>query len=275
VTTRPIGIHTICYKPGMAEAVEPGFLPFNVVANPQADRRETAHMLDFWRQGKHRQYRASGLLSPEFRNKTGFTGELLVDFIEQNPGFDVWFVNPSPAYYYLAFNIWEQGEFWHPGLCERASQVFKAAGIAIDPANFPRSTKNTLLFANCWVGTERFWDQFMPFVETIASHAEEYCRIAGNFWPFLFERLFTTFLVMHPEINARYIDNLAIPQILKLASTKIETLLIQDWAPMIDRWDAAKIYTEDQRTIFRNLQSLFRVGLFSDDPAIRYKPRVA
>jgi hypothetical protein len=265
---RQVGIHTICYAPGMAAAVDPAFLPFDVTADPQAERRETAHMLSFWRQGLHRQYRASGLLSPAFAKKTGFDGKMFNGFIDNNPDFDVWFVNPRPALFYLSYNIWEQGELCHPGLCERAAQVFKAANIEIDLGNFPRSTKGTLLFSNFWVGTARFWDLFMPFVEHISKHAEKiagvtdqafYFGIRTSYWPFLFERLFTTFLLIHPEIRTRYID-FELPHILETSMSKIQTLLIREWAPMIDRWDAAGIYSEDQRSIFRGLQKLELLG---------------
>lgn len=275
---RPIGIHTICYQPGMADAVDPGFLPLDVTADPQPDRRETAHMLNFWRNGLHRNYRVSGLLSPNFAERTGFIGDTFNAFIRNDPDFDVWFVNPRPSLFYLSYNIWEQGEAWHPGLCERASRVFKAANVAIDPNNFPRSTRNTLLFCNYWAGTREFWDQFMPFMEKIAMQAELTRSIEDaafysptvptSYWPFLFERLFTTFLVMRPDIRARYIQ-FDIDHILKISPHSIETLLIREWAPMIDRWDAVGIYNDDQRAIFRGLQKLDILGFLRDDRALQ------
>src|ERR1700733_2169481 len=152
MATRPIGIHTICHAPGMVEAVDPAFLPFDVTAEPQAERRGTAHMLTFWRQGGHREYPGSGLLSPKFSAKTGIDGNVFTDFIASNPGYDVWFINPYPHYFYLSYNIWEHGELWYPGLCQRAAQIFAAAGINMDLAGFPRSTPGTLLFSNIWAG---------------------------------------------------------------------------------------------------------------------------
>jgi hypothetical protein len=277
IDTRPLGIHTICYEPGMAQHVDPAFLPFDVTADPQPERRETAHMLNFWRQGLHRNYRVSGLLSPSFKKKTGFDGKMFHAFINNNPGFDVWFVNPYPASFYLAYNIWEHGEFWHPGLCERAAQVFKAANLAIDPRNFPRSTKHTLLFSNCWVATPAFWDQFMPFVDLVARHAEKiqdvsedtfYVRQKASYWPFLFERLFTTFMVTRPDIKARYIQ-FEIPHILEMSGTRLQKLLIREWAPMIDRWDRIGTYGEDQRGIFRALQKLAAFAILGSDPEVQ------
>jgi hypothetical protein len=275
--TRPIGIHTICYKPGMADTIDPAFLPYDVTSDPQIERRETAHMLSFWRQGLHRNYRASGLLSPKFAQKTGFSGPLFHDLINNNPDFDVWFVNPYPASFYLSYNIWEQGECWHPGLCEASAQVFAAANIAIDPRDFPRSTKNTLLFSNFWAGTPDFWDQFMPFVDLISTHAEKLPGISertfyfgqnASYWPFLFERLFTTFLVMRPDIKVRYIKY-ETPHILQMCPTKTQTLLIREWAPLIDKWDSAGTYNEDQRATFRNLQKLEALTILDKHPELQ------
>lgn len=258
----------------MAATVDADFLPFDVSAEPQQDRRETAHMLTFWRLGKHREFAVSGLLSPKFARKTGINGAIFNDFIARNPGYDVWFVNPYPHYLYLSYNIWEHGELWYPGLCERASQLFARAGMPIELADFPRSTRNTLLFSNIWAGTTKFWDQFMAFVGQMATHAEAVPGVFDTvpyedghavYFPFIFERLFTTFLVLHPAIRARY-ANFQTAHILDMTGNT-DRLLIREWAPLIDKWDRAGAYTDDQRAIFRGIQKLSILGMHANNPA--------
>jgi hypothetical protein len=270
---RHVGIRTICYAPGMVADVDPDFLPFDVTADPQPERRETAHMLSFWRQGLHREYPVTGLLSPKFSGKTGIAGSIFNTFVTNNPGYDVWFLNPYPHYFYLAHNIWEHGEIWYPGLCERAARVFAAAGIAIDLNQFPRSTTSTLLFSNFWAGTTNFWDQFMPFVSEMSKHAEQepalfdecpYEHGTATYYSFIFERLFTTFLVMHPGIRARY-SNWQRANILELVN-ETDKLMIREWGPMIDQWDLAGDYNADQRTVFRGIQKLSVLGMRINDP---------
>lgn len=273
MSKRSIGIHTICYAPGMADAVDPDFLPFDVTADPQPERRETAHMLTFWRRGLHRECSVTGLLSPKFTAKTGISGRVFNDFIANNPGYDVWFINPYPHYYYLSYNIWEHGEIWYPGLCERASQVFAAARVPVDLRAFPRSKKSTLLFSNIWAGTSSFWDRFMAFVSHLSIHAETVASVFDEvpyengrsvYFPFIFERLFTTFLVMHPDIKARY-ANFQIAHILDMTA-KTDTLLIREWAMMIDKWDTNGHYDDDQRCIFRGMQKLSILGMHFNNP---------
>ena len=276
MAARSIGIHTICHAPGMVDEVDPDFLPFDVTADPEAERRETAHMLKFWRRGLHRDYEVSGLLSPKFIAKTGIDGRAFNDFIANNPGHDVWFINPYPHYFYLTYNIWEHGELWYPGLCQRASQVFAAAGVGVDLSRFPRSTKNTLLFSNIWAGTSKFWDQFMTFVSNVSTHAETipgvfdeipYENGKSVYFPFIMERLFTTFLVMNPGIRARF-ANFQMAQILDITGD-IDALLVREWGPMIDKWDAGGVYGDDQRTIFRGMQKLSMMGMHANNPGAR------
>lgn len=273
MTEQPIGLHTICYAPGMTATVDPDFLPFDVSAEPQPERRETAHMLTFWRQGRHRDFKVSALLSPKFTQKTAIDGAIFNAFILNNPNYDVWFVNPYPHYFYLAYNIWEHGEIWYPGLLGRASRVFAAAGLAINLERFPRSTWNTLLFSNIWAGTAQFWDQFMAFVGHIARHAETVPDVFDTvpyedgravYFPFIFERLFTTFLVLQPSIRARY-ANFQTAHILDMTG-KIDRLLIREWGPLIDKWDRAGAYTDDQRAIFRGIQKLSILGMHGNNP---------
>jgi hypothetical protein len=273
MTAKPIGIHTICYSTELLDTVDPDFLPFDVSAEPQEDRRETAHMLTFWRLGKHREYKVSGLLSPKFAQKTGINGAIFNHFVASNPDHDVWFVNPYPHYFYLSYNIWEHGEIWYPGLSERASRVFAKAGLPIDLGKFPRSTWSTLLFSNIWAGTTEFWDQFMAFVSHMATHAETVPGVFDTvpyengrtvYFPFIFERLFTTFLVLHPGIRARY-ANFQTAHILDMTGN-IDRLLIREWGPLIDKWDRAGVYTDDQRAIFRGIQKLSILGMHANNP---------
>jgi hypothetical protein len=257
----------------MAGTVDPGFLPFDVTADPQPDRRESAHMLTFWRRGLHRQYQVTGLLSPKFTAKTGISGQIFNEFITDNPGYDVWFINPYPHYFYLSFNIWEHGETWYPGLRDRASKVFAAAGVMTDLNKFPRSTKRTLLFSNIWAATADFWDRFMGFVSAMSAHAETIGSVFdivpyedghAVYFPFIFERLFTTFLVMHPDIKARY-ANFQTAHILDMTG-KVDALLIREWGTMIDKWDSIGVYSDDQRAIFRGIQKLSILGMHTNNP---------
>jgi hypothetical protein len=170
--------------------------------------------------------------------------------------------------------MWENGEFWIPGLCDLAARVFAEANVGFDPRKAPRSTKATLLYCNFWAGTPGFWDQFMPFVDHIATHAAKvggmtdkvfYLGRDACYWPFLFECLFTTFLTLNPGIRVHHI-NYDTSQVAGMNLSPIPKLLLREWAPMVDRWDAVGRHSDDQRAIFRGMQKLCALELLRAHP---------
>jgi len=253
-----VGIYSICHTPPMRAAVDPAFLAFDVVESPQ--QREVAHLLHFWREGHHRKHRVTALLSSKFGEKTGWSGRKLLDFIAANPGQDAWLVNPFPELRYLAFNIWEHGEFWHPGLMERAAKLIAAVEPGVDLNIFPRSSAETLLFCNFWAGTEQFWDRYMERVEAYSraaeaipemlDSAEHYSRT--TYFPFFFERYFTTFLTVNRDVRSCAWKH-SKEETLRHCGTEMELLCIQEFGDMIEKWDARGSYDEDQRQFFRSL----------------------
>jgi hypothetical protein len=242
----------------MKANVDPAFKALEVQESPQ--RREVAHLLEFWKKDMHREHAVSAVLSAKFGEKTGLKGQAFVDFIRNNPGFDVWFVNPFPQVQYLNFNIWEHGEDWHPGLCRRAQQLFDAVEPRVKVSEIPRSRPDTLLFCNYWAGTPRFWDRYMSKVEAYSAAALSLPEIFDStrhysettFFPFFFERYFTTFLSVNPDVRACAWKH-SRDDTLRQCNNDMEFLFVREWASMIDRWDASGAYSDDQREIFRSI----------------------
>ena len=113
----------------------------------------------------------------------------------------------------------------------------------------------------------------MAFVGNVSAHAENIASVFDEvpyengkavYFPFMMERLFTTFLVMNPGIRARY-ANFQMAHILDITGG-IDALLIREWGAMIDRWDEAGIYSDDQRAIFRGIQKLSILGMHANNP---------
>ena len=113
-------------------------------------------------------------------------------------------------------NLWLQGEFYHPGILELSQRIFERAGYTIDLAAEVQ-TKQTALYCNYWVGTRRFWNTYMAFINpiidvlkhglsdsekqklhSIADQGNEFSYIA-----FIIERVFST-LICHDK-TIRYL----------------------------------------------------------------------
>lgn len=262
-----VTLYQIAYSDATAVPADPAFRIFDCRDDPAPERRETYHMWRFFKAGRHRDHGLSGLLSPKFTAKTKLGGAALAAFIEAHPGHDVYFVNPFPALAYLSFNVWERGEFLQPGLAELANTLLAAAGHAVDVRTLPRNTPATLLYCNYWVGNGHFWQEFMSFLGTLMGAVDglpealrrRLFREAPHespgapFYPFIFERMFSTFLLMRPDIKA-----LAYPQPRRsmVCDTAMDALLIREWGAMIERWDAAGPYSPDQRRILEALPKI-------------------
>ncbi len=153
-----------------------------------------------------------GALSWKFQDKTGLTGVELRSLIEDNPGFDVYFCNPSPEIEALYHNLWLQGEVAHPNFISLCIEVFKAAGLPPELLIeiHPSTSFST---ANYFVATPKFWDAYLAFVNGVLERADKnlsqeakeilYSSTAdvrgmhagATYLPFIVERLFTTFLL--------------------------------------------------------------------------------
>lgn len=195
------------------ELVEPAFTALRT-KNDRAPWREFAIFVDIYRAGLHRGPGLTGVFSPKFQLKTGISGKQFVDFIEENPGGDVYIANPGPASAFINFNIWENGEMFHPGIVGASQALLDAAGIGWDLSDQPRHGIDVLLYCNFWVGTEAFWDDYVgrvllpiaKFLEREPEHPasrgifqDTKHTSAAPYLPFMIERMFTTYLKLHPS----------------------------------------------------------------------------
>lgn len=260
-----IGLYTIAYSDAVLGQVEPGFQVFDCRNDPAPEKREIYHIQRFYRSGEHRKYAYSGLFSPKFAEKARMSGPEFAQFVEANPGYDAYFINPYPFLAYLSFNVWEQGELVSPGLCALANVVFEAGGTGIDVYKLPRNKPDTLSYCNFWVGNERFWDEFMRFVEPLIAVVDDLPEpmrqkvfslapylTPATYYPFIFERMFSTFLLLRPDIKAKHYP-CPPAEMHRFGVTPMEGLVIHELGPLIERWDTQDAYTPEQRRIIASL----------------------
>jgi hypothetical protein len=187
------------------------------VNNYQPEWREFRHVIDFYRSGNYLKHDLVGLFSPKFNLKSKISGAQFIEFCQASGSVDVAFINPFPQVEYIYFNVWEQGECWHPGLMDIANKLLSASGFDLDVKNFKRQTASEILFSNFWVGTPRFWEMYVggflnPIAQFLESNVDKelinelnmqtYHSSECGFLPFIVERLFSTYLTLAPNINS-------------------------------------------------------------------------
>lgn len=155
-----------------------------------------------------------GAVSWKFSKVMGFGGTSLINFINKNPGYDVYFCHPNVGIEALYENPWIQGGVSHPDFIEISKAFLTAAGLdsslvsKVIPSGFVAS-------ANYFVANKRFWDAYIDFVDGVLKKvdlnldesikAELLSAVADSrglhhgacYLPFIIERLFGEFLMMN------------------------------------------------------------------------------
>lgn len=200
-----VKIHQIFYKESQRLCLDSGFLPYKNAENffeygvfRKALLRDFPGGLEY-----------QGFLSWKFGYKSGLTSTDFKAFMEKNPGFDVYYVNPFPQQAFYS-NVWEQGEVFHPGITSLAEDLASRSGQKIDLRSIRNSVKTTT-FSNYFVGNRYFWDRFFEFCEPVmeVSLKEEGAvfsvqaddHIRAPMFPFIFERWFSTLLATDSSIS--------------------------------------------------------------------------
>jgi hypothetical protein len=161
----------------------------------------------------HLQSAYTGYVSWKFEQKSFVSAVDFLNLMVENPDCDVYFLNPFPEIVGKFRNVWIQGDSAHPGLLDLAQKTFKELGIKLDLRNLENDESNTL-YCNYWYGSQKFWVEFMdfcrPFYELFEDKNSRYYReirmpasyyFGGTMIPFFMERLFSTFLVLRPDIK--------------------------------------------------------------------------
>lgn len=202
-------VFQIYYKPELVAHLDPAFTPLDNTANPQPELREWYNWnlehekrleegLDYW-----------GYVSWKFKDKTNLTGQQVFDFINANPGHDVYLFNPCIINEAVFANSWEQGDLYHPNISQIGNKFLSRLGYDVDVKSMVLD-RNRTVFANYVVGNKDFWVRFMDFSRKLFSIAETdpvfkeevfgaghskyaYDPTLPNF-TFLIERLIPTFL---------------------------------------------------------------------------------
>ena len=212
----PVHLHQIYYLPSQLPLLDPAFTPYDNTANKNPEFAEYYIFEKEYNAGKVKGDALTGFVSWKFGKKTQLEGRRFLDFVQANPGYDVYFINPFPMQMKFFKNLWLQGEFYHPGIIALSEEILHLAGYDINLSAMTHD-RQTALYCNYWVGNKKFWDRYMQFTRPVievlrsglsAEQKQKLHSIAdfGNdfsFIAFIIERLFTTLL--HHDYNIRFI----------------------------------------------------------------------
>jgi hypothetical protein len=152
-----------------------------------------------------------GSLSWRFAERAGMSGADFIKAISAQPGKDIYFCNPVPVNEALFHNYWLQGETSHPKFFALCQAIFKVTGLPESELTGLQSS-DQFSASNYFVGTSRFWQTYIPWVNQVLSAANKklppnvrdlmHSKMADDrdlhkgatYVPFIVERLLPVFL---------------------------------------------------------------------------------
>ncbi len=189
-------------------------VPFDASYNTTTDAREYKLFKDLINKNKDIQSHW-GLISWKFQTKTMLDEKAFIDFSKKHikDGYDCVFINPMIGNEAIFMNVWEQGQIAHPNMTKIVN--FLNGYININDL----SGDESFSFCNYFIGSRRFWQEYISFVDEILSKLDEKSSQDIDFnqaWngtanykkdksvtmrPFVIERLFSSFLKINKDIK--------------------------------------------------------------------------
>lgn len=203
------------YSKDQLSKLNSAFIPYDNLNNPKPLLREYPLWKNLYETHKGTDDHW-GLLSWRWLEKTHLEPEVFRDWILNNPGYDVYHIDPFLDVSVEHINIWTQGDRWHPGMINFCNKLFPKLGITTKVEDLVYHPED---FATCnyFVGNETFWKSFISFLDEclniIASDEElnhymydkkiSYNENMVPSFPFVNERLFSLHNILHRDIKVK------------------------------------------------------------------------
>lgn len=223
--SKSIKIFQIYFKEELKEHCDPAFVPLSNVENPNPHLREW----DVWNRNHQAMMDSDvdywGYVSWKFKQKINLTGQEVIQWIDQNPGYDVYLLNPCIINEAVWTNSWEQGDNHHPNISKIGNEFLIKTGYNNPDVKTLLIDRQSTVYANYVVASREWWDKFMTFSRRLFTEAEKdpvfghyvfgeglsnyaFDRSLPNF-TFLIERLIPTFIVLenYKSIAYEYTDD--------------------------------------------------------------------
>jgi len=208
-----VRIFQIFYDSVQQEHLDSAFIPYDNRENPRPDLCEYYVFRKEYFSGCCNNGFV-GFVSWKFFEKTGLTGSEFQRWIIENPGYDVYFINPYPMQR-CKLNVWRHGNRCHPGISDLAQNLLLKCGYNIDLLSLSMAEED-VAFCNYWVGSASFWKKYIDFCDPIyevidsklsESEVSALMRSADKnsglcYIPYILERLFSTLLTVDSSIHS-------------------------------------------------------------------------
>ncbi|WP_050476265.1 hypothetical protein [Herbaspirillum rhizosphaerae] len=112
-----------------------------------------------------------GFVPADFVQKTGLGAEQIAAFVDQNPDKDAYLFFPFTRDAACFLNVFEEGEFRHPGLQQLAQDYLEAVGLSLDLREFVTDFR-AVAHTGYVVAKPVFWKTWFDLAEKVFELAE-------------------------------------------------------------------------------------------------------
>lgn len=207
-----VHLYQIAYSPTTRDAIEPGYLLLDNLANERPDWFEYWPIRNFLRAGALDEDGFYGFFSPKFGSKTLRSHDDVVRFVRQNAArADVVLFSPQPDMAAFFLNVFEQAETFDPGLIPAFERFLERVGRPVRLGTLVMDSRQ-IVFSNYFVARPAFWrawsqlaDAFFDVCEGPASELQRELTVpttypgAAQRKVFLSERIAPLLLALEPR----------------------------------------------------------------------------
>lgn len=173
-------IYQICYSPETFAHIPDGFLTLDYRKNEREDWREYWPIRQFLKSNHLSDDTLYGFMSPKFQQKTGLQHRDIERFLDSNyQQHDVVSFSPFWDLSSIFKNIFEQGDFFHPGLTDTCQEFADLHMAGINLRESITHSQNNI-FCNYFLAKKSFWMAWLELGDFLFEEAENQHSALGK-----------------------------------------------------------------------------------------------
>jgi hypothetical protein len=209
-------IYQSYYLPEQQQVLDPAFVALPNISNFLPELREYPLIQAVHDRCQWDQVPVYGMFSWQWSRKwPGMTGQAVHDWIQQQPKADAYFFNPWGHDTHMIYNLWEQGEWCHPGMIGVLEWLFEQWQMDPDWIRRPQA-RDHMTWCNFIVAGAEFWNRWLHLVRRylqvrpcMPDHLRQahdhtvYGPAQLSLFPFIVERVASLIAQTSPDLVIR------------------------------------------------------------------------
>jgi hypothetical protein len=200
-------IYQLFYKDEQIPLLSPLLTPFDNRANLSPNEREYPLLLKCRDRAIQDGLDMWGAVSWNWKIKFAIQPHDILNHINNNPGYDIYFIDPWANHVPIIYNVWEQGQWCHPNMIQIMEEILPMIGVDKNILYQPMG-RQTMFWGCMAIGNRRFWDDYFEFSQRYVNCIKDlpsdirklhdgnagYVDQSLNYYSFIQERLMSMFV---------------------------------------------------------------------------------